>query len=73
MVHALVPLATMLGYAADLLANTQGHATFTLRFDHYEPVGGGSDADDDRNSHVGWPVTPRRPLNNSAIALPEPD
>ena len=72
-VHALVPLAAMLGYAADLRASTQGRATFTLTFDRYEPVAGGPDQDDDRNSYVGWPVTPRLPLNNSAIALPEPD
>jgi elongation factor G len=72
-VYARVPLATMLGYASDLRQRTLGRATFTLTLDRYEPVGGGPDGDDDRNAYVGWPVTPRLPLNHSAIALPEPD
>ena len=37
-VQAEVPLATMFGYATDLRSATQGRATFTLQFDHYEPV-----------------------------------
>jgi len=37
-VHALVPLATMFGYATALRSATQGRATFTMQFDHYEPV-----------------------------------
>jgi elongation factor G len=72
MVTARVPLSTMLGYGADLRERTQGRATFALTLDRYEPIGG-PDPDDDRHSYVGWPVTPRKPLNTSAIALPEPD
>ncbi len=37
-VQALVPLATMFGYATTLRSATQGRATFTMQFDHYEPV-----------------------------------
>ena len=33
-----VPLAEMFGYATDLRSQTQGRATFTMHFDHYEPV-----------------------------------
>jgi elongation factor G len=31
-----VPLARMFGYATDLRSLTQGRATFTMRFSHYE-------------------------------------
>jgi elongation factor G len=37
-VAAQVPLATMFGYATVLRSATQGRATFTMQFDHYEPV-----------------------------------
>ncbi len=37
-VKARVPLAEMFGYATDLRSNTQGRATYTMQFDHYEPV-----------------------------------
>jgi elongation factor G len=37
-VKALVPLATMFGYATELRSRTQGRATFTMQFEHYEPV-----------------------------------
>jgi elongation factor G len=37
-VSAMVPLATMFGYATELRSRTQGRATFTMQFDHYEPV-----------------------------------
>ncbi|MBP9838391.1 MAG: elongation factor G [Proteobacteria bacterium] len=33
-----VPLGEMFGYATDLRSGTQGRATFTMTFDHYEPV-----------------------------------
>jgi elongation factor G len=72
-VRARVPMSFMFGYASDLRERTLGRATFTSTFDRYEPVGAGPDENDDRHSYVGWPVTPRPPLKNSAIALPEPD
>ena len=37
-VRAQVPLSTMFGYATDLRSKTQGRATFTMQFDHYEKV-----------------------------------
>jgi elongation factor G len=35
---ALVPLAEMFGYATELRNMSQGRATFTMHFEHYEPV-----------------------------------
>ncbi|MEW5911201.1 MAG: elongation factor G [Thermodesulfobacteriota bacterium] len=35
---ASVPLASMFGYAGDLRSATQGRATFTMEFSHYEPL-----------------------------------
>jgi elongation factor G len=37
-VNSEVPLAEMFGYATDLRSQTQGRATFTMTFDHYESV-----------------------------------
>ena len=37
-VTANVPLSEMFGYATDLRSMTQGRATFTMQFDHYEEV-----------------------------------
>ena len=37
-VTANVPLASMFGYAGDLRSATQGRATFSMEFSHYEPV-----------------------------------
>lgn len=37
-VSAKVPLATMFGYATDLRSLTQGRASFTMQFSHYEQV-----------------------------------
>ncbi|SKA75997.1 elongation factor G [Desulfobaculum bizertense] len=37
-VNAMVPLSEMFGYATDLRSRTQGRATFTMQFDHYEKV-----------------------------------
>ncbi|RJP24923.1 MAG: elongation factor G [Deltaproteobacteria bacterium] len=35
-IAAHVPLAHMFGYATDLRSKTQGRATYTMQFDHYE-------------------------------------
>jgi len=40
-VRANVPLSAMFGYATDLRSKTQGRATFTMQFDHYERVPSG--------------------------------
>ena len=37
-IEAQVPLAEMFGYATDLRSMTQGRATYTMQFSHYEPV-----------------------------------
>jgi elongation factor G len=37
-VKSQVPLASMFGYATELRSRTQGRATFTMQFGHYEPV-----------------------------------
>ncbi len=37
-VRAMVPLAEMFGYATDLRSATQGRATYSMQFDHYEQV-----------------------------------
>ncbi len=37
-INAFVPLSSMFGYATDLRSATQGRATYTMTFDHYEQV-----------------------------------
>ena len=37
-IGAHVPLAQMFEYATDLRSKTQGRATYTMQFDHYEPT-----------------------------------
>ncbi len=37
-IRSFVPLSEMFGYATDLRSRTQGRATFTMEFDHYQPV-----------------------------------
>jgi elongation factor G len=37
-ISAVVPLSEMFGYATDVRSRTQGRATFTMQFSHYEPV-----------------------------------
>ncbi len=37
-IDAFVPLAEMFGYATSLRSSTQGRGTFSMEFDHYEPV-----------------------------------
>ncbi len=37
-VNAHVPLSSMFGYSTDLRSSTQGRATYTMTFDHYDQV-----------------------------------
>ncbi|RJP58968.1 MAG: elongation factor G [Deltaproteobacteria bacterium] len=37
-IESRVPLANMFGYSTDLRSATQGRATYTMQFSHYEPV-----------------------------------
>jgi elongation factor G len=37
-IRAMVPLATMFGYATDVRNQSQGRASFTMHFEHYEAV-----------------------------------
>jgi elongation factor G len=37
-ITSYVPLAEMFGYATSLRSNTQGRATYSMQFDHYEEV-----------------------------------
>jgi elongation factor G len=37
-IDAMVPMAEMFGYATSLRSYSQGRGTFTMEFDHYEPV-----------------------------------
>jgi elongation factor G len=37
-IKSLVPLAAMFGYATELRSRTQGRATYTMHFSHYEEV-----------------------------------
>ena len=36
--EAYIPLSEMFGYATDLRSNTQGRATYSMQFDHYQEV-----------------------------------
>ena len=38
LIIAEIPLAEMFGYATDLRSMTQGRATSSMEFDHYEQV-----------------------------------
>ena len=37
-IKAQVPLSEMFGYATDLRSKTQGRATYTMQFSHYDEV-----------------------------------
>jgi len=75
MISARVPVSEMFGYATDLRSRTMGRATYSMRFDGYQPRPSdpGDRDDGDRHSAVTAPLKPTLKGNNSAIALPEPD
>jgi elongation factor G len=75
MISARVPVSEMFGYATDLRSRSRGRATYSMRFDGYQPRPGdpGDRDDEDRHSGVTAPLKPTLTGNNSANALPEPD
>src|SRR5207247_1724308 len=73
-IKSTVPLSEMFGYAADLCSRTHRRASYSMRFDRYEPLRGGLDTDEeDRSAPVTAPLTPRPKGNNRGMVLPEPD
>lgn len=73
-IRAIVPLATMLGYATHLRAKTHGRASYFIQFDHYAPIPDSPDPEDeDRIAPVLAPLKPKPGPRNRGVALPEPD
>jgi elongation factor G len=68
-----VALSELFGYASDLRSLTEGRATYSMSFAHYQQARRGPDSfDDDRISPVYAPRNPSPTINDSSIALPEP-
>ena len=57
MISGAVPLAEMFGYATDLRSRTQGRATFTMQFAHYEAGAEGDLGPEEirQGSRCAWP------------------
>lgn len=47
-INAMVPLAEMIGYLNNLRGMTQGRASHSMQFDHYEPIPTAQPSDDGR-------------------------
>ena len=58
--EAKVPLAEMFGYATRLRSSTQGRATYTMQFSHYERVPGGIAEEAIQQARQGQGATVRR-------------
>ena len=54
-INAMVPLASMFGYATLLRSMTQGRATYTMEFDHYEQVPANVAEEIKSKASSGWP------------------
>jgi elongation factor G len=59
--EAKVPLAEMFGYATQLRSNTQGRATYTMQFSHYERVPAGIAEEAIQQARQGEGSNTRRP------------
>jgi len=71
---AFVRVAQIFGLAISLAEMTKGVGTYSIQFDHYQPIPDELNRDDtDRDSLVGAPRKPVAPRRRSAIALPEPE
>ena len=71
-VTAMVPLAEMFGYAADLRDRTLGRGRFAMRFARYQPCPARNDDEGDV-SFIGVPRKRPPTLRNMRAAVPEPD
>lgn len=73
-ISARIPLSTVIGYEEDLQSRTGGLAKCSIKFNSYQPCNVQPDSDnDDHLSSVRMPVGPSPKLDDSSIALPEPD
>jgi len=71
-VTARAAVADTVGYGASLRRLTNGRASYTMRFDGYDPFEPTDDPGGDRSSGVRSPLRPASPPRASNIALPEP-
>jgi elongation factor G len=73
-IGARISLSTIIGYEGDLRSLTGELGTCSIQFDGYEPCNVPQRFDDDdRLSSVRTPSIPPPRLDDSSIALPEPD
>ena len=71
-ISAVVPLAELFGYGADVRQFTRGRGAFSQQLDSYQVVREDPGAtDDDLSAGVGVPLKPGPPPRPTAIALPE--
>ena len=73
-IQASVPLAQVIGYAAELRASTQGRATYSLRFAKYEEASGLPPTGDDQvgvTAKKPWKPKPKQ--GAEALQPPQPD
>lgn len=74
LIGARVPLSTIIGYEGDLRSRMGEAVRFSSQFVGYEPsIAKPRSDDDERLSSVRMPRTPPPKLDDSSIALPEPD
>jgi len=71
-ISARIPLATIIGYEGELRWRTGERATVSIQFKGYEPCNLRRGVDDDLSA-VRMPRKPAPNLDDSSIALPEPD
>jgi elongation factor G len=71
-ITALVPLAELFGYTADLRSRTRGRGKLAMQFAVYRPRDPPENEDYGCDSMVGVPRTPTPTRRDSSVALPEP-
>lgn len=70
-IHALVPMAEMLGYAKHVRSMTQGRTSYSLHFASYEPCPRGSESGGNEASVTS--NKPKGPKTRSGSAAANPD